>query len=138
MRKVGEIILILNDKFAVIKTSELLILGSEITVYSEIRIPELQNYSINNLIIPKGKLKVAILQESNVYLVTIIARNTMQETPENQNIAKSVSTYKSFFDNVTLDNTSNEPAPYSAKMDLVKSLNLEINTNVCVGDSIAF
>lgn len=137
MRKIGEVILVLNNKFAVIKTTELLNLGSEVTVYSEIKIPELQNSLLSYIVIPKGKLKVAILQEPNIYLVTVISRKLMQETPENQNLAKSVISYKSFFDK-ELKNSDEELAPYSAQMDLLKSLNIDINTNVGLGDSIAF
>lgn len=137
MRKVGEVILVLNSKFAVIKTTELLNLGSEVTVYSEIKIPELQNSLLSSIIIPKGKLKIAILQEPNIYLATVISRRSMIETPENQNLAKSITTYKSFFEN-NERSTEEELSPYSAQMDILKSLNVEINTNVSAGDSIAF
>ncbi len=137
MRKVGEVILVLNSKFAVIKTTELLNLGSEVTVYSEIKIPELQNSLLSSIIIPKGKLKIAILQEPNIYLATVISRRSMIETPENQNLAKSITTYKSFFEN-NEKSTEEELSPYSAQMDILKSLNVEINTNVSAGDSIAF
>lgn len=137
MRKVGEVVLILNSKFALIKASEPLILGSEITVYSQFS----SNLSgLSTISIPKGKLKILMLQESNYYLVSVITKKIAIETNENQSLARSLSVYSTIFgeDSATASDIVGEVANYSAKLETKEALNITLNNLVKVGDSVAF
>lgn len=137
MRKIGEVKLILNNKFVVIKTTEPIILGSEVMVYKEIEVnlPNLQYVSI-----PKGKLKVLLLQENNYYIASVITKKIALNNNENASVARSLNLYSLIFsqkENNDIPTVEGELSNYSAQLDTKDSLNISVDLQVKVGDSIA-
>lgn len=141
MKKVGNVILVLNDKFAVIRSTEPLILGSEVLAYQQVSIDEQNKASsgIAEIKMPKGKLKVLMLQETNIYLVSVVTKKSSEETPDNQTLARSLSLYNSIFGK-TQDgaDASGELASYSAKLDVSKAVKVDYKQLVSPGDVVGF
>jgi hypothetical protein len=142
MNKVGEIILILNKKFAIVRTTRPIILGSEVLAYKEAALNDgsKQQSGLDNVSIPKGKLKVIMQQGENLYILSIIDKNTMEANAENETLARNLSSFKQIFnqENPTGQPSEDEVAPYSARLDESQSVNVDINPLVVIGDSIAY
>jgi hypothetical protein len=140
MRKLGEVLLILNDKFAVIRATEPLILGSEVQTFKENKLDEAAQTKsgLKEIQIPKGKLKVVMMQENNVYLVSVITKRSAENSSENQSLARSLSLYNSIFGKAPaeVDNTGGEIAGYSAKLDVSQAIKFDYNVLVSPGDSV--
>jgi len=143
MKKVGSVALILNEKTAIIKANEPLILGSEVLVYSEIPLSdEVKSKSgMNSVTVPKGKLKIIMLQENNYYLASIITKTNSVNSQENQNLGKNLTLYQNIFDKNNSPDVNvpqGEPAEYSAKLDKSQSINAKFSHLVVIGDVVSF
>ena len=134
MQKIGEVELILNEKFALIKTSEPIILGSEVLIYVEKEIPSTQD----KIEIPKGKLKVVMIQGENRYLVSIISKKIEDQNQGNVALARSLSMFGNIFDKTKTEVTNgDENASYSAQLDSTVAVGLDINPLVKPGDLVS-
>ncbi len=142
MNKIGEVALILNEKFALIKTTQPLILGSEISVFKDVALsPEnISKVGTQSVQIPKGKLIVLMMQSDNVYLASTITKRAAKASPANTELAKSLSLYNTIFSKAEkeIDNSGSETAEYSAKLDKSRSMNITMHTLVVPGDSVGF
>jgi hypothetical protein len=139
MKKVGEIAFVADSKFAVAKTTEFLILGSEVLVCSEIKLPNEES----TFRIPKGKLKVVMLQDENIYLLSVVTKTNAEDTHDNQTLVRSLSIFSSLFPKNagTTEVPSNGDtalAEYSARLDAVDKADIKINPKVVASDSIYF
>jgi hypothetical protein len=139
MKKVGEITYIADSKFAIAKTTEFLILGSEVLVCAEIKL----DGEMNAFRIPKGKLKVVMLQDENIYLLSVVTKNNAEDTHDNQTLIRSLSIFSSLFPKNA--GTTEVPASgdtdlaeYSAKLDAANKADIKINPKVQENDSIYF
>ncbi|RMD76748.1 hypothetical protein D6810_03070 [Candidatus Dojkabacteria bacterium] len=140
-KKIGEVAFILNSKFAVLKTTESLILGSEVLVYNEINLPaEQQTSGLTSAAVPKGKLKVVMMQDEHVYLASVITRKDMSDSYENQSLSRALTLYHSIFgkEDDELLSSDSDLASYSAVLDTTKALNVTISHLVQPGDAITF
>lgn len=141
-RKLGQVALILNSKFVVIKSSEPLILGSEVIVYNEVKLNSEQEQSsgIKEPSIPKGKLKVVMLQEDKTYLATVITQRNSNDNAENQSLARSLTLYHAIFgkEDSELNSDDGKLASYSAVLDTKQAVNAKISHLVQVGDAVTF
>jgi len=142
MRKIGSVALILNEKTAIIKASEPLILGIEVLIYTEIPLSdEVKSKSgLNGVTMPKGKMKIIMLQENGVYLASIVTKSTAVSSSENQALARNLSLYNSIFGKNTQEASiaQDEAAEYSAKLDKTESINAKFTNLVKVGDAVSF
>jgi hypothetical protein len=141
MKQIGEIAFILNSKFAVAKTSQSLMLGSEIVVFDDVPVPEevKTKYSLTTLAIPKGKLMVVMFQGNDFYLLSTISNSNGTKSTENDSLARNLSIYKSIFgsDIPTETNKPNgELVNYSAMLDTKSGINAKMNMMVASGDPI--
>lgn len=135
MQKIGEVEIILNEKFALIKTQEPVILGSEVLIYVEQQIPG----SETKIEIPKGKLKVVMIQGENRYLVSVISKKIEDQNQANVALARSLSMFGVIFnkpeDEANID--TEEQATYSAKLDASSAVGLDIDPLVKPGDLVS-
>lgn len=139
MKKVGEIAFVADARFAVAKTTEFLILGSEVLVCSEIKIPNEET----TFRIPKGKLKVVMLQDENVYLLSVVSKKNAEDTHDNQTLIRSLSIFSSLFPKPAStteipDTNDTELAEYSAQLDAADKADIKINPKVQANDTIYF
>lgn len=138
MRKVGEITFIADSKFAIAKTTEFLILGSEVLVCQDIKLPNEEN----TFRIPKGKLKVVMLQDENVYLLSVVTKNKAEDTHDNQTLIRSLSIFSSLFPknagSTVIPENDTELAEYSAKLEAANLSDIKVNPKVVATDSIYF
>lgn len=149
MNKVGEVVLVLNDKFVVAKTTTGLIIGSEVLVYKEIAIGE-QAQSVSGLTsieLPKGKMKVISMQSENTYLLSVVTKDQAEMSDVNQTLALSLSAFNTIFgekkegenpDGDVAIQSSDEVAPYSAKIDTSSAMNVDFNPLTTYGDAVSF
>ncbi len=144
IKKLGVVVAILNSRLVVIKTEQPLILGSEVLVYDEVKLEQLTNndaLGVSHTIIPKGKLKIIMLQEDDIYLASTISKKNALDSQENVSLARSLSLYSQIFVNKDIEfdklDDSNI-ADYSAKLDTSKSLKADISPLVRPGDYITF
>lgn len=134
MQKIGEVELILNQKFALIKTTEPIILGSEVLIYVEKEIPNTQD----KIEIPKGKLKVVMIQGENRYLVSVISKKIEDQNQSNVALARSLSMFGNIVDNTKPEVANGEEsATYSAQLDSSVAVGLDINPLVKPGDLVS-
>ncbi len=136
MKKVGKITYIADSKFAIAETTEFLILGSEVLVCNEIQLGS----EDNTFRIPKGKLKVVMLQNENNYLLSVVSKDKAEDTQDNQSLSRSLSIFASLFPNNAgeVEIPAGELAEYSAKLDSGDKENIKVNPKVNIGDAIFF
>jgi len=138
IKKVGQVVGILNSKFAIIKTTEPLIIGSEIIVFAE---KESSIDGLQMIMIPKGKLKVVMIQNNNFYIVSVITKGIAINSPSNVNLAKVLSAFSIIFGEdlgASASEIEDNIANYSALLDESQSLNVVYDKKVKVGDSVGF
>ncbi len=135
MKKVGKITYIADSKFAIAETTEFLILGSEVLVCNEIN-----TGGENAFKIPKGKLKVVMLQDENKYLLSVVSKDKAEDSSDNQSLARTLSIFASLFPNNAgeVEIPTGELADYSAQLDATGRENIKINPKVSVGNEIYF
>lgn len=163
MKKVGEVVLILNERIALLKATEAVIIGSEVSAMVEIPLADEQRkkVGVESLKLAKGKLKVLQMQAENLYLISTINKAGMTSTEENTTLAKSLTLYNQIFKKKeeakkTEDGQSTQSAPqaqaqpaaaasgegdkaeYSANLNKKESMNVDFSLPVKVGDSIFF
>lgn len=99
MKKVGEVVLILNDRVAVMKTTQPVILGSEVSAIKEVQLAgdQQSRVGVSSLQLSKGKLKVLQMQGEGLYLISTISKATMTANEENVALAESLKLYKQIF-----------------------------------------
>lgn len=141
MRQIGEIAFILNSKFAVAKTTQSLILGSEVMIFDDIQVPEdvKARYGLQSLAIPKGKLMVVMFQGNDFYLLSTITNVNSTKSSENDSLARNLSIYKSIFGSdpaIETIKSNGELVNYSAMLDTKSSVNAKMNMLVQPGDPV--
>lgn len=141
MKQIGEIAFILNSKFAVAKTTQSLMLGSEIMIFDDIPVPEdvKSKYSLTTLAIPKGKLMVVMFQGNDFYLLSTITNANSTKSSENDSLARNLSIYKSIFGSdpaIETIKSNGELVNYSAMLDTKSSINAKMNMVVQPGDPV--
>lgn len=141
MKQIGEIAFILNSKFAVAKTTQSLMLGSEIMIFDDIQVPEdvKTKYSLTSLAIPKGKLMVVMFQGNDFYLLSTITNGNSTKSSENDSLARNLSIYKSIFGSdpaIETIKSNGELVNYSAMLDTKSSVNAKMNMLVQPGDPV--
>lgn len=141
MKQIGEIAFILNSKFAIAKTTQSLMLGSEIMIFDDIQVPEdvKTKYSLTSLAIPKGKLMVVMFQGNDFYLLSTITNANSTKSSENDSLARNLSIYKSIFGSdpaIETIKSNGELVNYSAMLDTKSSMNAKMNMLVQPGDPV--
>lgn len=138
MRKVGEVISILNRVYFLVKTTKRLDVGAKVTVFQEINLIRSQQKKahIKKVIIPKGNYMVVSLQDINKKIYLLSFEKTKVATR-----IKSSPT-PSFYDLSTVFGAPDQTQikiseDDSADLDQDQSLNININPKVQIGDYIA-
>lgn len=127
MKKEGEIIVILNTTLALAKYYGNLEKGDKVEAYKIIKNKIIKEKTgKEEIIVPKGELEVVATQGDDIYLLKV---GEIKET-------RVVNAFESLNSLFTTEKVVDRISPSSASLSSKNSLNINLNTQVEVGDPI--
>jgi hypothetical protein len=139
MNAFGKIEAILNDKIAIISSSETLTPNEIVAVFASIDDPKLKELGYSDPILyPKGELKIVCEQKENKYLAEVF-RETQSKTRKivtPSPFATSLSAWVAQLQPVVREITEEVQGAPSAKLNTSQSFNLQISDVVSAGDLV--
>ncbi|MCX6645803.1 MAG: hypothetical protein NTY09_05530 [bacterium] len=135
----GKVQAILDDKYLLISSEQPLNKGELVTVFSQVTDPRLlEKAGIQNIVIPKGELRVVCPQELQVYLVERfreIKREVTRVTVPSR-YQHALLGFAAQIAGETKEVVQEIPGPWSAEIDQDNLLGINIEMLVQEGDPI--
>lgn len=121
MNVLGEVVAILDETRLLVRLERNIGPDAELTVFAAVGQPELKHLGLERLLVPKGRIKIDVQQNDQIYLASRFRARV--ESSKGSALTP-------------LDFVLSSQSNWSANFDSTQSLDIEFNREIKIGDPV--